>query len=160
MYWGYKCESCCCLSFAHQTDLTPKIFSAVAPCSLVVDTHQNFRSFHHPEVGGDRFLSDDVTHTPAYSGWTKVTSNIIITTLRTSDLILYDTQQVFEILAKIWLIWDCKCRYLIVIWGHMVVHLVETLHYRGRVWFLKVTLEFFIDIIFLAALCPWGSLIL
>jgi len=31
----------------------------------------------------------------------KVTGNIILTTLRTSDLILYDTQQVFEILANL-----------------------------------------------------------
>jgi len=32
-----------------------------------------------------------------------------------SDLFLYYTQQVLEILAKIWLIWDCKFRYLIVV---------------------------------------------
>ena len=41
-YWGYKCESCCCLSFAHQTDMTPKIFSVVAWCSLA-DMHRHFR---------------------------------------------------------------------------------------------------------------------
>jgi len=29
------------LSFAHQTDLTPKIFSVVAPCSLA-DMHRHF----------------------------------------------------------------------------------------------------------------------
>jgi len=40
--WWYKCESCCCLSFAHETDLTPKIFSVVAPCSLA-DMHRHFR---------------------------------------------------------------------------------------------------------------------
>ena len=40
IYWGYKCESCCCLSFAHQIDLTP-IFSVVALCSLA-DMHQHF----------------------------------------------------------------------------------------------------------------------
>ena len=68
------------------------------------------------DVGG-RFLSDDVTYLLVYSGWTKVGSNIT-TTLRTSDLILYDTHRVLEILAKIWLIWDCNLRYLIVVWGH------------------------------------------
>jgi len=56
-----------------------------------------------------------VTYLPAYSGWTKVTSNIVITTLRTSDLYLYDTQQVLEISTKIWWIWDCKFRYIIVV---------------------------------------------
>ena len=70
----------------------------------LTDTHRYFRSFHHPYIGGDRFLSDVVTYLPAYNGWTKVTSSIIITTLRTSDLTLYDTQQVLEILAKISLI--------------------------------------------------------
>jgi len=30
------------LSFAHQTDLTPKIFSVVTPCSLA-DIHWHFR---------------------------------------------------------------------------------------------------------------------
>jgi len=30
------------LSFAHKTDLTPKTFSVVAPCSLA-DTHKHFR---------------------------------------------------------------------------------------------------------------------
>jgi len=83
---------------------------------------------HHQGDGGGRFLSDDVTYLLVYSGWTKVRSNIIITTLRTSDLILYDTQQVFEISAKIWLIWDCNLRYLIVVWGHAVVWL------SGCVW--------------------------
>ena len=42
IYWGYKYESCCFLSVAHQTDLTPKIFSVVAPCSMA-DMHQHFR---------------------------------------------------------------------------------------------------------------------
>jgi len=40
--------------------------------------------------------------------------NILITTFRTSDLVVYDTQQVLEISSKIWLMWDCKFRYLIV----------------------------------------------
>jgi len=47
------------------------------------------------------FLSDVVSYLLAYSGWTKVTSNIIITTLRTKDPILCDTQQFLEISAQI-----------------------------------------------------------
>ena len=74
--------------------------------------------YHQGDKGG-RFFSDSVTYLLA-----KVTSNIIITTLRTSDLIVYDTQQVLEILAKIGLL-DCKFRYLIVVWGHMVACLVQ-----------------------------------
>jgi hypothetical protein len=49
------------------------------------------------------------------SGWTRVTVSIVVTTLRTSDLILYDAEQVLEILAKIWLTSECKFRYLIVV---------------------------------------------
>ena len=41
MYWQYKREICYGLSFAHETALTPKIFSVVAPCSLA-DMHQHF----------------------------------------------------------------------------------------------------------------------
>jgi len=93
-----------------------KIFSVVAACSLA-HTHRHFRVPATTTIikrdGGGMFLSDNVTYLPAYSGWTKVTSKIIITTLRTSDLILYDIQQVLDISAKIWLIWDCKFRYLI-----------------------------------------------
>jgi len=62
-----------------------------------------------------------VTYLLAYSGWTKETSNIIIATLRTSDHILYDTQQVLVIFAKIWLIWDCKFRYLILCMSSLIV---------------------------------------
>jgi len=68
----------------------------------------------HQDDGGGRFLLD-VTYLPADSGWTKVMSNIIITTLRTSHLNFCDTQQVLGISAKIWLVWDCKFRYLIVV---------------------------------------------
>ena len=84
----------------HTKLMTPKIFSVVALCSLA-DTHRHFTTFHLSDIGGDRSLSDSVTYLPSYSGLTKVTSNIIITTMRTSDLILYDTQQDLEISAKI-----------------------------------------------------------
>jgi hypothetical protein len=77
-------------------------------------TFQSICRLHHQDDGGGRFLSD-VTYLPADSGWTKVMSNIIITTLRTSHLNLCDTQQVLDISAKIWLVWDCKFRYLIVV---------------------------------------------
>ena len=77
-------------------------------------TFQSICHHHHQDDGGGRFLSD-VTYLPADSGWTKVMSNIIITTLRTSQLNLCDTQQVLDISAKIWLVWDCKFRYLIVV---------------------------------------------
>ena len=77
----------------------------------------------------------------------------------TSYLILYDTQQVLWILVKIWLIRDCKFRYLSVVWGHTVLHLVETQRYRLWIRFPMVSLEFFIDIIPPATLCPWGWLI-
>ena len=77
-------------------------------------TFQSICRLHHQDDGGGRFLSD-VTYLPADSGWTKVMSNIIITTLRTSHLNLCDTQQVLGISAKIWLVWDCKFRYLIVV---------------------------------------------
>ena len=88
IYWGYKCENCCCLSFAHQTDPTPKIFSVVAQCSLAgyATTFQSTCPLHYQGDGGSRFLSDDVTYPLAYNGWTKMTSNIIVTTLRTSHL--------------------------------------------------------------------------
>ena len=79
-------------------------------------TFQSTCPLHHQGDAGGRFLSDDVTYLQAYSGWTKVTVNIIITTLRTSDLNSYGTQQVLEILAKIWLIWDCKLLYVWVVW--------------------------------------------
>jgi hypothetical protein len=79
------------LYFAHQTVLTPKIFSVVALCGEA-DTHLTYQS-----DGDSRFVSDSVTYLPAYSGWTKVTSNIIITTLRTSDHILFDTEQFLKI---------------------------------------------------------------
>jgi len=77
-------------------------------------TFQSICRLHHQDDGGGRFLSD-VTYLLADSGWTKVMSNIIITTLRTSHLNLCDTQQVLDISAKIWLVWDCKFRYLIVV---------------------------------------------
>jgi len=42
--------------------------------------------------------------------------------------------------------------------GHMVVQLDEALYYKpeGRVRFPMVSLEFFIDVILLAAQWPWG----
>ena len=43
-------------------------------------------------------------------------SNIIITNLRTLDLILNETQQVLEISAKIWLIWDSWFKTFAVFW--------------------------------------------
>jgi len=73
-------------------------------------TFQSICHLHHQDDGGGRFLSD-VTYLLVDSGWTKVMSNIIITTLRTSHLNLCDTQQVLDISARIW---DCKFRYLIV----------------------------------------------
>ena len=42
-------------------------------------TFQSICHLHHQDDGGGRFLSD-VTYLPADSGWTKVMSNIIITT--------------------------------------------------------------------------------
>ena len=77
-------------------------------------TFQSFCRLHHEGDGGGRFFSDDVAYLPAYSGWTKVTSNIT-TTLKTSDLNLYDTPQVLQTSTKTWLIWDCEFRYLIVV---------------------------------------------
>ena len=70
-------------------------------CGRYALTFQSTCHLHHQSDGDSRFVSGNVTYLPAYSGWTKVTNIIIITTLRTSDFILFDTQQVLKILATI-----------------------------------------------------------
>ena len=133
IYWGYKRESCCCLSFAHQTDLTPKIFSVVAPCSLAY-THQHFRV---PEASIIRVMeaagfSQMMLHiyqlTVAGPRWQASSSS---SSTWESPISFHVT--LLEISAKIWLIWDFKFRYLIVVCGHTVVHLVEALRYKPKV---------------------------
>ena len=99
-------------------------------------TFQSICRLHHQDDGGCRFLSD-VTYLPADSGWTKVMSNIIITTLRTSHFNLCDTQ-VLGISAKIWLVWDCKFRYLIVVCVWVVFQDVCEQFRRGRLLVVEI----------------------
>jgi len=70
------------LSFAHKTDLTPKIFSVVAPCSLA-ETHRHFRV---PAASIIRMMEAAGSQTMLHIYWLRVAgprwqSNITITTL-------------------------------------------------------------------------------
>jgi len=90
------------LSSAHQTDLTPKKISGTEPFSLA-DTHQHFRVPVASIVRVMESAGSSQTMLHIYRltvAGLRRQSNIIITTLRTSDLILNDTQ-VREISAKI-----------------------------------------------------------
>ena len=95
IYWGYKCESCCSLSFAHQTDPTPEIFSVVVLCSLA-GSPQTVLHIYWLTVAGSRYQETSLS--PSWE----------------LQISFYDTKQVLEILAKIWLIRDCKFRYIML----------------------------------------------
>ena len=91
---------------------TPKIFSAMAQCSLA-GSCQTMLRIYHLTLTGPRWQATSLSPPSE------------------PQISFYDIQQVLEISAKIWLIWDCKFRYLIVICASSLIISVSVTRSEG-----------------------------